>query len=176
MVGLMATSSKRAYAVPRSAAPRAPAAGHCWPGPPQETLRHSSGSISVEFLGPGAHKVLFEPSKCLWWVWGLILNVILPLLPSCWGFSFALRRGISFFGGIQHSPVYSYQNLNRPQRWKLDKTSFLLLAHSHLSLDYQKPNLENNWKCWCRLKNPGWNTWFKTTNYPWWNSSHNSRL
>ena len=31
MVGLMATSSKRAYAIPRSAAPRAPApvAGHC---------------------------------------------------------------------------------------------------------------------------------------------------
>ena len=31
IVGLMATSSKRAYAIPRSAAPRAPApaAGHC---------------------------------------------------------------------------------------------------------------------------------------------------
>ena len=29
MVGLMATSSKRAYAIPRSAAPRAPAAGCC---------------------------------------------------------------------------------------------------------------------------------------------------
>ena len=31
MVGLMVTSSKRAYAIPRSAAPRAPAraAGHC---------------------------------------------------------------------------------------------------------------------------------------------------
>ena len=31
MVGLMATSSKRVYAIPRSAAPRtpAPAAGHC---------------------------------------------------------------------------------------------------------------------------------------------------
>ena len=38
--GLMATSSKKAYAIPRSAAPRAPApvAGHCWPTPPQETL------------------------------------------------------------------------------------------------------------------------------------------
>ena len=29
MVGLMATSSKRAYAIPRSTAPRAPAAVHC---------------------------------------------------------------------------------------------------------------------------------------------------
>ena len=48
MVGLMETSSKRAYAIPRSAAPSAPApeAGHCWPIPPQETLKHSSVSIS----------------------------------------------------------------------------------------------------------------------------------
>ena len=36
-----------------------------------------------------------EPSECLWWEWGLILNVNLPLLPSCWGFSFALGRGVS---------------------------------------------------------------------------------
>ena len=36
---------------------------------------------------------------------GLILNVILPLVPSCWGFPFALGRGVSFFGGIPHSPV-----------------------------------------------------------------------
>ena len=44
MVELMATSSRRAYATPRSAAPRAPApaAVHGWPEPPQETLRHSS--------------------------------------------------------------------------------------------------------------------------------------
>ena len=28
-------------------------------------------------------------------VWGLILDVILPLLPSCWGFSFAVGRGLS---------------------------------------------------------------------------------
>ena len=26
-------------------------------------------------------------------------------LPSCWGFSFALEHGVSFFGGIQHSPI-----------------------------------------------------------------------
>ena len=45
------------------------------------TLTGRSGSVSVE--SPGVHKVLFEPSKCLWWVWGLILNVISPLLLSC---------------------------------------------------------------------------------------------
>ena len=63
IVGLMATSSKRAYAVPRSTAPRAlaPAAVHCWPVPPQETLKHSSGSVFVESLGPGAHKVCLSP-------------------------------------------------------------------------------------------------------------------
>ena len=48
---------------------------------------------------------LFEPSEHLWWVWGLILNVILPLLLSCWGFSFVLGCGVSFFGGTQNSPV-----------------------------------------------------------------------
>ena len=56
-------------------------------------------------LGPGVHKVLFESSKHLWWVWGLILNAILPLLLSCWGFSSALGCGVPFFGGIQRSPV-----------------------------------------------------------------------
>ena len=29
----------------------------------------------------------------------------LPLLPSCWGFSFALGHGVSFFGEIQHFPI-----------------------------------------------------------------------
>ena len=35
----------------------------------------------------------------------MILNMILPLLLSCWGFSFALGHEVSFFGGIQHSFV-----------------------------------------------------------------------
>ena len=35
----------------------------------------------------------------------MILNAILPLLLSCWGFSFALGRRVSFFGGLQHSPI-----------------------------------------------------------------------
>ena len=63
MVGLMATSSKRAYAIPRSAAPRAPTplTGHCWPVPPQETPKYSSVSVSVGSLGPGVHKVCLSP-------------------------------------------------------------------------------------------------------------------
>ena len=78
VVGLMVTSSKRAYAIPRSAAPRAPApaAGHCWPIPSKETLRHSSGSVSVGVSGCWCTRGLFEPSEHLWWVRGLILKVI----------------------------------------------------------------------------------------------------
>ena len=51
-------------------------------------------------------------TKFLWWVWGLILNEILPLLPSFGGFSLPLDWGIIFFAfglgyqcGVQHSPV-----------------------------------------------------------------------
>ena len=75
--GLMMTPSKRACARPRSAAPRAPApAGvHCRPGPPQETLRHSSVSVSV---GPWVLVPLFEGSERLWQEWGLILKVNSP--------------------------------------------------------------------------------------------------
>ena len=87
---------------PRSTATRAlvPATGHCWSVPPQETLKNSKAGLAqslLESLGPGAHKVLFEPSKYLWWVWGLILNVILPFLLSCWGISFALKIRYLFF-------------------------------------------------------------------------------
>ena len=59
----MATSSKRAYAIPRSTAPRAPdpTTVHCWPKPPQEILKHSSVSDSVGSLGSGAHKVFLNP-------------------------------------------------------------------------------------------------------------------
>ena len=47
-VGLMATSSKRVYATPRSASPRAPApaAGHCWAVPLQETLKYSKAGLT----------------------------------------------------------------------------------------------------------------------------------
>ena len=63
MVRLMVTSSKRAYATPKSIALRAPASAavHCWPVPPQETLKHSSGSVSVGSLGLGVHKVCLSP-------------------------------------------------------------------------------------------------------------------
>ena len=97
-------------AAPNLAAARIPApmACHCWPVPLQETLHYSKAGLAqslVESLVSGAHMVLSEPSECLWRVQGFILNVILPLQPSCWGFSFSLGCGEYFFGGIHHSPV-----------------------------------------------------------------------
>ena len=60
VVGLIVASSKRAYAIPRSTAPRAPApvAVHCSPILLPETLRHNSGLVPVGSLGLGAHKDL----------------------------------------------------------------------------------------------------------------------
>ena len=66
-------------------------------------LTHTStGDTQTQFClslcgvsGSWCAQGLFEPSVCLWQVWGLIIKVILPLLPSCWGFSFALGCGIS---------------------------------------------------------------------------------
>ena len=65
--------------------------------PPQETLDHSKAGLAQSLQGslllslsPGAHSVLFVPSKCLWQVQHLILNAIVTLLPSYCSFSFAL--------------------------------------------------------------------------------------
>ena len=60
VVGLMATSSKRAYAIPRSTAPRAPA-------PAKSTAdlhmscSNNSITVSVGSLFPGAHNVCLSP-------------------------------------------------------------------------------------------------------------------
>ena len=74
--------------------------------------RTSTGDTQTQFWlslcgvsGSWCIQGLFEPSDCLWRVRGLNLNAILPLLPSCWGFSFALGCRVSFWGGIQYSPV-----------------------------------------------------------------------
>ena len=84
---LMATSSQRAYVIPRSTTPRAPApaAVHSW------SFALSLCEVSVSCCVQG----MFEPSEHLWRVWDLILHVISFLLPSCWGFLFALACGVS---------------------------------------------------------------------------------
>ena len=99
----MATSSKRAYATlhdPGLLQPEPLPLRQATADPYlHRRLKHRSGSVSVGSLGPGTYKVLFEPSRHLWWVWGLIVNMVSSLLPSFWGFSFALGHGVSFFGG-----------------------------------------------------------------------------
>ena len=69
MVGLMAASSKRAYVIPMSAAPRAPVptADHHQPAPPQEMLKHSSVSVFLGSLGPGVHQAMAPHSSTLAW-------------------------------------------------------------------------------------------------------------
>ena len=64
--------------------------------------RTSSGDTKTQFWlslcgvsGSWCAQGLFEPFECLWKVWDLILNVILPLLPSSWGFSFAFGCWVS---------------------------------------------------------------------------------
>ena len=70
----------------------------------------STGDAQTQFClslcgvpGSWCSQDLFEPSEHLWQEWGLILNMNLPLLPSCWGFSFALGCGVS---PHSHSSAY----------------------------------------------------------------------
>ena len=98
VVGLMATSSKMAYAIPRSASLRDPT---LWQATvdPYLCRRHSDTILPQTLWG-------LWVLVCSRFVWalqaslvgmGLILNAILPLFLSCWGFSFAPGHGISFF-------------------------------------------------------------------------------
>ena len=103
VLGLMATSSKRAYAIPRSAAPRAPTpvTGHCWHSNTQK-----AGLRAQSLWG-----LLVCARFCLSWAslvgmgFDTKRDFAPPPPPFCWGFYFALGCGVSFFGGIQHSSV-----------------------------------------------------------------------
>ena len=66
----------------------------------------STGDAQTQFClslcgvsGSQCAQDLFEPSEHLWPVWGLILNMVLPLLPSCWGFSFTFGHKYLFLVG-----------------------------------------------------------------------------
>ena len=62
---------------------------------PDLRKRHSHTALSQSLWGLWVLVPLFERSEHLWREWGLILNTNSPLLPSCWGFSFALGHGVS---------------------------------------------------------------------------------
>ena len=85
IVELMTTSSKRGYAIPTFTAARCGASAP-WQSTADAYIlrRHKHSSVSVLWdLWILVCAGLFEPSEWFWQVWGLILNVILPLLPSC---------------------------------------------------------------------------------------------
>ena len=83
MVGLTATFSKT-YVILKSAAPIAPVPWQST-GDPYFLRRHSNTVLLslCEVSGSLYTQDLFEPSEHLWQEWGLILNTISPLLPSC---------------------------------------------------------------------------------------------
>ena len=102
-VRLFATPWTVPYQAPPSVGIRVPKRQACSSTGDTQTLKGRSGSVSVGPLGPGSHKVLFEPSslasmgcdsKCDF----APPTVFLWLLLCPWTF------GI-FFGGLQHSPV-----------------------------------------------------------------------
>ena len=84
VVGLKATSSKRVYATycvfqvccSQSLCPHRRPLLACTSD--TQTLKGRSDSVSVGPLGPGANKILFEPSKLLWQECGFILNAFHP--------------------------------------------------------------------------------------------------
>ena len=104
ILGLMATSCKRASATScvtpvccsQSPCPHGRLLLTCASGGDTQTLKSTSGSVSVESLGLSAHTVLFELSKHLCWVWGLIINALLPLLQSYWVVPLSLDVGCLF--------------------------------------------------------------------------------
>ena len=76
---------KGAYAIAKSAAPRAPAPAKSTADPYLHRRYQTQFCLSlVGVSGSWCTEGLFESSELLWWVWGLILRVISPLLLSCW--------------------------------------------------------------------------------------------
>ena len=103
----------------------------------------STGDAQIQFcLGLSGVLVswctqgLFEPSEGFWWEWGLILNANSPLLPSFWGFSFALGHGVS---PHIHSNAYSLTGVTlasskvQPPLLTLE-VGYLLMERRYLSL------------------------------------------
>ena len=103
--------------------------------------RMSSGHTQTLFclslcvaLGSGVHKVHFSPLECLWQVWGLILNVIVPLIPSFWGFSFAPGCGIS---------PQSHSSMTQLLLQHMRETSVSQFSHSVVSDSLQLHGLQH---------------------------------
>ena len=102
----MTTSSKRAYASHRQVCCTQSSYPCSRPLPTHVFTGDTQTHFGLNICGvPGSWctQVCLSPLD-VWQEWGLFLSVSLPLLPSCWGFYFALGCGVSSFGQIQHSP------------------------------------------------------------------------
>ena len=120
VVGLMATSSKRAYAIHKSAAPShtqicctqspcpcgSPLLTRTSSGDPQTLFWLSLCEVSRSWC---THS-LFEPSECLWQVWDLILNVILPLYHLAGASPLLLDMGHFFWWGPTFSCLWLFSS------------------------------------------------------------------
>ena len=139
MMGLMVTSSKRAYAIPRSAVPRAlslqqSTADRTSSRNTQTQLWLSLCGVSGSWWAQG----LFEPSERLWQVRGLkFLNTISPPYHLARASHFPLDIAYLFcVGGIQHFPVNGCSAVNcsfRVLAGEDERTSFysVILCHEH---------------------------------------------
>ena len=126
----MVTSPKRAYAIPKSAATQSPCPcgspllTHTSPGDAHTQFCFTLSGVSVSWCTQG----MLEPSVHLWWEWDLILNVKSPLLPSWWGFFFALGHRVS---PRSHSSITQPLLQCLPSCW-----GFSDLGHGVSSLGY----------------------------------------
>ena len=116
----------------------------------------STGDTQTQFClrlcgvsGSWCTQGLSQPSERLWQVWGLILNAISPLLPSCWVFSFALGCGVSpqsHSNTSHHFSTYHLAGASLP----LDVGYLLTVApalHSYCSSTYHLAGAFSKWPC-----------------------------
>ena len=100
------------------------------------TLKYSSGSV-CGVSGSWCAQGLFEPSECLWQVWCLILNVISPLLLSCWVSPLLLDVGYPFVLG-SNILVYCYQTLRKWSKAFFSSEAWEVLPLDPGSLDCER--------------------------------------
>ena len=99
LVGLMVTSSKRAYATPRSAAPRASAPLQATAAPVQASAGDTQRQVWLNLCGGLLVTHFFEPYEHLWWVQDFILNTISPLYHLAGASPLSLDTGCLFLVG-----------------------------------------------------------------------------
>ena len=113
IVELMASSSKRTY-VAHQASQVCCSQSPCPRGRSLLTLASAGntqilkGRLAQSLVGPGGHRILLASAEHLWQVWDLILNATVPLLPSCWGSSFASYINIYHTDYLKRSTNLSF--------------------------------------------------------------------